>query len=357
MKTAILTDLHFGARNDSLIFHDYFAKFYSELFFPMLDKYGIKHVICLGDLVDRRKFINFNILNRIRQDFIHPLEARKITMDVILGNHDVFFKNTNEINAIQELFGRSKYIKCYSEATEVTLEGDKRPILYVPWINIDNYDRTMKKIKETKAKVCMGHLELAGFQMYRGIKNENGMDPKIFKKFSQVFSGHYHHKSDNGKIFYLGPPYEMTFADINDPKGFHFYNTASGALKFIQNPNRMFHKIYYDDRNKELKDLIDPSNFEKYRGTYLKVIVSNKTNPFFFDKFVDKLTEVQPADVSIIEDFSAPDEDVSIDLAEDTLTILGKYVDDLELDIDKQKIKDQLHTLYLEAQNADRETE
>ena len=80
MKVAIIGDTHFGARNDSLIFQDYFAKFYSELFFPMIDKYKISHIIHVGDLVDRRKFVNFNILNRTKQDFIHPVEARKISI-------------------------------------------------------------------------------------------------------------------------------------------------------------------------------------------------------------------------------------------------------------------------------------
>ncbi len=353
---AIISDTHFGCRNDSLIFHDYFEKFYSGLFFPTLDKYKIKHVVMAGDLVDRRKFVNFNILNRIKQDFIHPLEARKITMDVILGNHDCFHKSSNDINAIDELFGKSKYIKSFSETTEVKL--DQRNVLYVPWINIDNYERSMKRIKESKSKVVMGHLELAGFQMFRGIKNENGMDPKIFKKFKQVLTGHYHHKSDDGKIYYLGSPYEMTFADLNDPKGFHLYNTATGALKFIQNPHRMFNKIYYDDRNKELNELVGVNKFDKFQGTYLKVVVTHKTNPFFFDQFIDAIQKVQPADVSVIEDFSSYSDDIpDVDLAEDTLTILGKYVDGLELDVDKQRIKDQLHTLYMEAQNADREME
>lgn len=339
-----------------MIFQDYFAKFYSGLFFPTLEKYKINKVVCLGDLVDRRKFINFNILNRIKQDFTHPLEARKIDMDIILGNHDVFYKNTNNINAVDELFGKSKYIRSYAETTEVLL--DKLPVLYVPWINMDNYERSMKRIQETKCKYVLGHLELAGFEMYRGIKNETGMDAKIFRKFKQVMSGHYHHKSDDGKIFYLGTPYEMTHADLNDLKGFHIFNTANGDLKFVQNPHKMFHRIYYDDRKKELSELIGKNKMDKFQGTYVKVVVTHKTNPFFFDQFIDALQLVQPADVSVIEDMSEYSDDIEdVNLAEDTLTILGKYVDGMDLDIDKQKIKEFLHTLYMEAQNTDGETE
>ena len=58
MKIALITDTHFGARNDSLLFLDFFRKFYENIFFPTLKERGIKEIIHLGDVVDRRKFIN-----------------------------------------------------------------------------------------------------------------------------------------------------------------------------------------------------------------------------------------------------------------------------------------------------------
>ena len=36
MKIALLNDTHFGARNDSNIFDEYFYKFYDNIFFPYL---------------------------------------------------------------------------------------------------------------------------------------------------------------------------------------------------------------------------------------------------------------------------------------------------------------------------------
>src|SRR5579859_3287505 len=297
MRVAFLADTHFGARADSLIFNQYFSKFYRDVFFRTLDKYKVKKIIHFGDLVDRRKFINFNILNTIRKDFIKPCQKRGISVDVIIGNHDAFFKNTNEINAVRELFSESKIIKVYEGPTEVDLDGLK--VLYLPWINLENQEQSTKLIETTKAKVVMGHLELSGFYMYRGMKNDSGMDKKAFKKFKQVFTGHYHTKSDDGKIFYLGSPYEITFADLKDPKGFHLYDTKSKKKKFVQNPYRMFHRIYYDDRGRTLEEILGKSKFDKLAGTYVKVVVSHKTNPFFFDKFIEKLYLSQPADVSI----------------------------------------------------------
>lgn len=355
MKIGLITDTHAGARGDSLIFQDYFEKFFNELFFPTIEQQKITHIIHLGDWGDRRKFINYNILYRTRNAFFDPLEKMGITMDLILGNHDLFFKNTSEVNSAKELLGRYKNIKIYEEVTEVKL-GEMN-VLYIPWINSDNQERALKKIQETKCKVAFGHLELMGFEMYRGVKNDSGMDPKIFKKFSQVFTGHYHHKSDNGKIFYLGAPYEMTFADMNDPKGFHIYNTSTEACKFVQNPFRMFHRIYYDDRGKDLKEIINPKKLEKYAGTQLKIVVTHKTNPFYFDQFLDAIQKIQPADFKIVEDLKSTLTEDDVNMAEDTLTILYKYVDGMDLDVDKQRIKDHLHQLYIEAQTMDRETE
>ena len=60
MKTGSLNDTHFGARNDSPAFIKYFNRFYDEIFFPYLQEHNITTLIHLGDVVDRRKFINYN---------------------------------------------------------------------------------------------------------------------------------------------------------------------------------------------------------------------------------------------------------------------------------------------------------
>ena len=117
----------------------------------------------------------------------------------------------------------------------------------------------------------------------------------------------------------------------------------------------MFHRIYYDDRSRTLDELIGKSKFDKFAGTYVKIVVSHKTNPFFFDKFLEQVYLAQPADVSIAENFNNNlDSDEKVDLAEDTLTILSKYVDGMDLDIDKGRLKDNLRNLYIEATNMER---
>ncbi len=352
MKIAIISDQHYGARADSTIFLDYFERFYVNIFFPTLKERNIKTIVDLGDTFDRRKYINFGTLNRVRKMWFEPIEENKYTLHSIIGNHTSFFKNTNEVNALHELFGNYKNIKIYKDPQEIDLDG--LSVLVVPWINIENYERTINAIKHSKSKIVMGHLELSGFYMHKGIKNDSGMDKTIFNKFKQVFSGHYHHRSDDGKIFYLGSPYETTFADLKDTKGFHIFDTVTKKLEFIPNPYRMFHRVYYDDRGKTFDDLIGRKKLDKLKGTYIKIIVMYKTNPFIFDQFLERLYKAEPTDISVVENFAPEGSDVSdVDMAEDTLTILGKYVDGLDLDVNKDRIKDQLRSLYVEASSMD----
>lgn len=352
-KVAIVTDTHFGARSDSMVFHDYFMRFYDQVLFPWMRDNGVKYLLHLGDFTDRRKYINYFTLNRVRKQFVARLREYGIKMIVTVGNHDTFFKNTNEVNSLHELFSEVEDITIFSDPEEVMFDETK--VLLLPWMNESNTEKSLDLINHTDASVVMGHLEIAGFTMQRGQKSEHGFRKELFEKFELVCTGHFHHKSSDGNIHYLGAPYEMTFADVNDPRGFHVWVPGESSLEFVQNPFKMFHRLYYDDREKELGALLKRLT-EKYTGTYVKVYVQNKTDPYKFDKFLEKLFSLNPADVKIEEDFSldGKDDEISVDMAEDTLTILSKYVDGLDIDTNKDMLKEELRLLYVEASNMER---
>jgi DNA repair exonuclease SbcCD nuclease subunit len=348
MKIALITDTHFGARSDNLTFDGFFRDFYTHVFFPTLEKNNIDTIIHLGDIFDRRKYINFNTLKNCREYFFDELQRRGIFMHLLVGNHDTFFKNTNDVNSPGLLLDSYDNIKCYAEPFE--LVGLKDNILLMPWICSDNYQQCMDMIERTEAKRLFGHLEIAGFVMHRGQESEGGFDPKIFAKFEQVFSGHFHHRSTKGNITYLGNPYEMTWNDYDDPRGFHLYDTKTHELEFIENPYRMFHRIVYDDSN-DINKNMELSNLKE---RMVKLVVANKTDFSEFDRFVDRLYAQNPLELKIIEDFSefeseALDEE-NLNL-EDTMTLLSQYVDSLETDANKDRIKNILKTLYVEAQD------
>ena len=350
MKVAIITDTHFGARNDNDNFNEYFYQFYEGEFFPYLQTHNIKTVLHLGDLMDRRKYVSYKTAKDFRERFILPLKHLKVDFHCLVGNHDIYFKNTNDVNSLQELIGQtSNKFHLYADATEVNIGG--LDILFMPWINQQNYIYSMGMIDETKAKVCMGHLEIKGFQMHKGQINDHGYDKELFKKFHTVFSGHFHHKSDDGQIYYLGNPYEIYWNDYNDKKGFHIFDTETLELERIVNPFRLHEKIYYDDSQEDY----DKHDVKKYLKKYVKVIVVNKKDLYKFDMFMERLLKANAHEVKIVENFTdAGADNVSDDIvkyAEDTTTLLDKYIDELEIDLDKDRLKNTMRGLYNEAQD------
>ena len=349
MRIALINDTHMGARGDSSIFNEFFFKFWENTFFPYLKENNIKHICHLGDVVDRRKFINFVTLNSWRKRFFDVLESEGITMDVIVGNHDVFYRNTNEVNAMHELFYGYKNINVYIDPVDLNFDG--LSVAMMPWINSSNYESSLQFLKETKSEVVFGHFEIAGFEMDRGNVCHSGLNKKVFDRFDIVLSGHFHHKSSSGNITYLGNQYEMTWADHGDQRGFHVFDTDTREIDFVKNPFKIFHKISYDDTEQDF-EYWKQYNYDNLKECYIKVIVVNKNNPYLFDNVIENLYKVGVADISIVEDFTEfEDENAEelIDQAEDTMTILSKYIDGLTLNVEPDKLKKIMRELYVES--------
>jgi predicted phosphodiesterase len=347
-KIALITDTHWGIRQDSQTFLDYAKRFYDNVFFPKLEELGIKTIIHLGDLVDRRKYINYNTASRLYSDFME--RALKYDFHMIIGNHDTTYKNTNQLNAVFELYRHVPDFKVYIDPTEVMLYGKR--ILFLPWICPENREQSYDLVNNTKASVVMGHLELRGFEMYKGILSSHGDDSSLFSRFNLVASGHYHRRSYRDNIVYLGAPYEFTWSDYEDTKGFHIYDTDTDELTFIQNPYIMFHKIFYDDSNKRLKEILDV-DFDQYKNGIVKVVIQNKTNPYWFDKFLTELEKQDLANLQIVEDHGNLDSEIDDEIiseAESTLDIFKKYIAQTTNEsINKDSLEKCMINLYNEA--------
>lgn len=349
MKVAILNDTHCGVRNSSDIFLKYQERFYEEVFFPYLKENNIKHILHLGDYYEHRKFVNFKALNANRKHFLEPMRDSGITMDIIPGNHDVYFKNTNELCSLKELLGYfTSNVNIVMEPT--VLDYDGLGVAVIPWINNANYEQYTKWAMGCKAPILGAHLELKGFDMMAGMPNPHGMSADVFSRFEMVLSGHFHTKSSQDNVHYLGSQMEFTWADVDDPKYFHILDTETREIEPVRNPITMFKKIVYDD-SKTNYDEVDVSQYEKH---FLKLIVLKKDDLYMFDKFIDRLQSIETYELKIAESFeeylgeSVEDEKISL---EDTTQLLDSYVDAVETDLDKDHIKVELRKLYTEAQN------
>ena len=344
MKIAIITDTHYGARKGSKLFHDYFEEFYKNIFFPTLDEQGIDTVVHMGDAFDSRKGIEFKSLDWAKRVVFNPLKERGIQVHLMVGNHDAYYKNTNEINAINLLLKEYDNVKVYSSATEVELGNLKT--LFIPWINEQNQNQTEKLIQKTSCKCAMGHLELQGFRINNQITMEHGMESKLFDKFTKVFSGHYHTRSDNGRIFYLGNPYEIYWTDVNDPRGFTVFDTETLEHYPVNNPYRIFYNIYYEDQDYQIFDT------SEYKNKIVKLIVRKKSDIKKFEKFVDKLYSSGIADLKVVENFdfsSLTEEQSEVFESEDTLSILDRYIQETDTELDKSNIQSIIREIYQEA--------
>ena len=264
----------------------------------------------------------------------------------LLGNHDITYKNTLEVNSPQLLLQEYDNICIYDSPGSEKEWG----IDIIPWICKDNETEVLDFIKSSTNEVCFGHFELQGFEMDRGNVCHEGMDPSILQKYDLVLSGHFHHKSNNGSIVYVGTPGEMTWADCDDDRGFHIFDTETRELQFISNPHRMFYKIRYNDDDLYYNNIMN-QDYSHYSGKYVKIVVEKKGNAFLLDTLLDQLAKVSPVEVSVVEDFTEITEEVDVDInqAEDTMTILNKYVDGLSLPVEADKIKGVLRDVYNEA--------
>jgi len=342
MKVAIITDQHFGARKNSKLFHDYFLKFYEEVFFPTLEEQNIKAVIDMGDTFDSRKGIDFSALAWAKNHYYDRLQSLGCTVYTVVGNHTAYYKNTNEVNAVDLLLREYENVKVISQPSEYTV--DQLKVLFVPWINQDNEDQTLRMIKKTKATVAMGHLEFHGFRVNRGIVMEHGMDAKIFSKFDRVYSGHYHTRSNQDNVYYLGNPYELYWNDVGDTRGFHIFDTETLEHTPINNPFRMFYNIYYEDTNYQTFDT------REYQNKIVKVIVRKKSDTKKFEKFIDKLYSSNIFELKVVENFQIEESDeFEAFESENTISILNRYIEEAEVNLDKSIVQKILQEVYQEA--------
>ena len=343
MKIAIITDQHFGARKNSKLFHDYFLKFYEDIFFPTLIKEGITTIVDMGDTFDSRKGVDFVSLQWAKDNYFDRLQELGIVTHTIVGNHTAYYKNTNDLSGVNLLLREYDNIKIYSEAEEVKI--DKTKFLFVPWINSENQERTLEVIEDSDSPCVMGHLELNGFMATRGHYMEHGMDSHVFDKFDRVYTGHYHMRSNQGNVFYLGNPYEMYWNDVNDRnRGFHLFDTDTLEHTPVNNPYQIFHNLYYDDTPHQMLDIT------KYDQKIVKVIVRKKSDPKQFEKYIDKLYSSNLAELKIVENFDFTEgEEFEAEESEDTISLLNRYIQESEVDLDKFTITNILQDVYKEA--------
>lgn len=277
MKIALATDLHFGAGGDNPTIARAQSRFFTEVFMPYIDDRGIKDVILCGDIFDRRRSSDHATVQLACDVLFQPLTDRGIRTPAIVGNHDVYFKNTNRINSLELFASRFKNIEVIADSP-VEAYPD---VLLVPWITESNIDVCNAAIHAHKQRICIGHFQMEGFQLLPGQAVSQGLSRSMFRPFELCLSGHFHKKMIDGNINYLGTAYQMTWADASETKGFHVLDTDTATIEFIPNPHSTFVSVVYDN------DMVLPDIQDKV----VRIIVpaDAEVDPVKFDDIVSKV--------------------------------------------------------------------
>jgi len=347
-KIAILSDLHFGVRNNSSFFFDKMKEFFNDTFFPYIEKNKINNVWMLGDIFDNRKQINFQILkyvNTLFKEFVN----KKINVICISGNHDIYYKNTNIIDNLKTSIIISPYIKLINDYE--IIEYSEQKIGFINWIPIDKKSEYLNWIEKINVPILCGHFDINDFEMMKGLLCKDGLSPNIFEKFDRVFSGHFHIRASNKNIYYMGNPYQTRWDEYGYKKGFHIFDLSTNLLTFIPNPIDIYQILIYND-NFNINDI--QINYEKYKNCILKIIIDipNTKNYTKLNILIEKLQKICYL-VEIVEETIYEDANM-VEICENITNIpeiIMTYIKDLNISykLDKQKLNILIKDLYISA--------
>lgn len=336
-RIPVIGDTHFGIRADSAIVYAVQEQFFRDVFWPAIDAEGdVTDVLHLGDVTDRRRYINFQTLSFAKHMLFEPARERGITLHWVLGNHDLPYKHSMSLST-HEAFREYDNVRVYRESTVVPFQGVNT--LLVPWLCEENIQDSLAAVQAFDGSVIAGHFEFVGFEMYRGIPNQHGMDIDLFKPFPLVMSGHYHHRSAKGTIHYLGAPYEMIWSDHGEDHGFHWWTPETHQLDFVPNPHHLFYKFVYNDTGQPgtyVNSLLSTIAAAGVAQRLVKIVVRGKTQLMWYDTFANAVLRVGAHDVQFVDDTAwstddtrANEDDAVAESDMDTLTMIHRYTEGL----------------------------
>lgn len=352
---AAITDTHCGARSSSSIFREYMKWWYDTQFFPQLVEKEITTILHLGDFFDSRNSITLADIDFIINWFGPRLIKDNFKLYVILGNHDVAYRNTNNIHSVSLLKSSApNNVFVIDKPTTVNLSGYDKFVL-VPWINNENYQDTFDYLNQVTDKantIVAGHFEINGAKMSKHAPAcDSGLDKNLFKEFKEVWSGHFHHKSKIDNIFYLGTPFKFTWEDYYDDKGYHIFN--DGKMMFVKNDYHLFIEIEFDEAI--LYAMSKEEFYEAFSDRYVRIIINSEYDKVALLDILSRINNSKPHEVQIVNnyDLNRKGDKVETNNVLDSVTKTTKQYIDEYVSISKESstviaIMERLHNQAIE---------
>lgn len=341
MKIALLSDTHFGVHKNSEIFLKSQFSFIVDQFIPYLRSNNIKDIAILGDIFDNRSSVNIKVMNVVHDIFENYL--KDFSIRVIVGNHDTYYTSSIEINSLKFL-NNFPNVTLVERVTEIDLDG--RKTVLVPWI-IDNVE-FIREFSKNSYDICLGHFNIYGFSFNKFKVSDDGIRDKLFDNCQKVFTGHFHirntRKYANSEIVYIGSPYQLSRADIDENRGFTILDTSTLEYLFVDNTHSLkYIKLKYPEAFSE--------NTIKNNIIDVHIDYDNSYNENDIDKYVKIIEELHPVMPPNIFVDNNSEVNGSIDLNNynigSVMNLVREYVDSLDIG-NKEEIYGILVELYNE---------
>ena len=264
----LISDTHLGVRSNSREWMDIIEDFFRNNLIPLLKKEAKPGDILVhcGDIFDSRQSINLYILNKGLEIFEDIKKILPVYM--IVGNHDIFMKYSNEINSLK-VFKHMSGITIYQEPTLVRL-GNKKA-LFIPWV--DKPEEFAEVVNKHQADLMFCHTDIKGMSFNKFVKIEDGNDPDILAKFQRVYSGHIHYAQKFKNVRMLGSPYELTRSDGGNSKAIWLLDLETNE------------EISFPNNNSP--------KFLRFKLEWLLEQPIGKLQDLFFNNFIDVLVTPQ----------------------------------------------------------------
>ena len=288
-RAFIISDTHFGVRNGSYEWLDIMKDYFRDFFIPLLKREGKPgdFVMHCGDVFDSRHSLNLLIMNEAMQIFEELAEIMPIV--IILGNHDIFRKDTNEVNSVK-VFKWIPNISVFEEPEVLQVANNK--ILLMPWRK--SVEAEVECVTAFDADYLFCHTDVKVLKFNKFTEVEHGLDLREMDKFKKVYSGHIHFAQTNKNFRMVGCPYQLTRSDMYNEKGIWLIDFETDKEVYFKNtvsPN--FMRILFE---KVLEMEVEEVN-TMFTNNFVDILVHPKWSLNFpFSSFAEELNGYKKLD-------------------------------------------------------------
>lgn len=345
----MISDTHFGVRSNSREWMDIIEDYFSNYLIPLLKseyREGDILVHC-GDTFDSRNSINLYVMNK-GQQIIETL-AEIMPVYIIIGNHDIFMKHTNEVNSMK-LFKHTKNVTVFENPQFVNF-GAKTG-MFLPWIEEHEELREFVQAAKNRADILFCHTDVRGINFNRHVKIEEGNEVDTFAQYKKVYSGHIHYAQQHKNIRMLGTPYQLTRSDAGNTKSVWLLDLETfEESSWVNNYSPKFLRYRLEWLLEQTVETIQ----KLFNNNFVDILITPQWSlKFPFSTFTESVSGYRKISHIILSEEEASDktDDSEVDGAAEEISIINlieNYINEMAYtDQIKEKLKSVSTGLYYE---------